>query len=211
MHVRTAEAADVQKVVDVHLETFPGFFLSSLGRSFLRQFYAGLIELKSGVLLVAEDGSDVVGFVGGADEQRGFYRQLLRQRAVRFIVAALPAIIRRPSVVGRLIRGRRRAQGHDDTPEGACLMTIGVDPRVEGSGVGRLLVGSFEQALVERGSHGYCLTTDADGNQRTNRFYGRLGLLRSRLIVTAEGRRLNEYRAVLPRPETVIITQEELQ
>lgn len=72
-------------------------------------------------------------------------------------------------------------------------MTLGVQPGQEGRGLGQSLVRAFEGALEASGSKSYCLTTDADDNDRTNRFYESLGLAMTRVIVTPEGRRLNEY------------------
>ena len=42
------------------------------------------------------------------------------------------------------------------------------------------------------------LTTDRAGNESVNRFYELLGFTLSQTYVTAEGRPMNEYIAVLP-------------
>lgn len=194
--VREARRDDLEAVVEVHLASFSGFFLSTLGPRFLREFYAALIDHPGGVLLVGVNDGDVVGFVGGAREQVGFYADLLAGRKWRFVWAALPAVMRRPSVGRRVVRGRQRAEGVD-TLAGPCLMTIGVRPQREGGGVGRALVAGFEAELRSLGESTYCLTTDADNNDRTNDFYRRLGMHKRRVLETPEGRRLNEFTKTL--------------
>lgn len=199
--VRDAVKGDVESVVGVHVSSFPDFFLTELGPRFLRQFYAALIEHESGMLCVANVTDGVVGFVGGATEQQGFYSDLLRRRKWRFGFAALPAIARRPSRASRVLRGRRRAQGHGETPPGACLMTIGVQPSAQGSGAGRALVEAFERALISRKVTSYSLTTDTQDNARANRFYRELDMTLRREVVTPEGRRLNEYWKLIDQSE----------
>lgn len=192
--LRPAEHADTRAVVQTHLASFDGFFLSTLGPRFLRLFYEGMIDVESGVLIVAVDGNRIVGFVGGATEQIGFYGSLLKTRAIRFAFAAAVAGLRTPTAIPRLIRARQRSSGHADTPLGSCLMTLGVLPGQEGRGIGQSLVNEFESEISRIGERSYCLTTDADKNDRTNRFYESLGFVRTRVITTPEGRQLNEYR-----------------
>lgn len=191
--VRSATSADVPMVVDTHLRSFEGFFLSSLGPRFLKTFYEGVLDVESGILLVAVRDGEVIGFVGGSTEQVGFYGELLRTRRAPFIRAAAGAALRHPATIRRLVRARRRASGDDQTPAGPCLMTLGVLPRAEGRGAGRQLVAAFERELRQRGANRVALTTDAVDNDRTNRFYTGLGFVLSRVIVTPEGRHLNEY------------------
>lgn len=190
--VRPARPSDVAEVVRVHRAGFPGFFLTSLGPRFLAAFYAGLVRLDLGILLVALRGTAVVGFVGGSPDQGAFYRALLRRRGPQLALAVVPALVHRPASTARLLRGRERL--HDEAAAvPACLMSLAVDPALHAHGYGRALVQAFEHELRSRGSTGYVLTTDADGNDATNAFYRSLGLVWTRTVVTREGRRLHEY------------------
>lgn len=193
LRTRRATTEDIVQIVAVHLASFPTFFLSSLGPRFLRQFYLGLLDHHAGILVIATHNDRVVGVVGGSTNQVGFYSDLMRTRRWRFGRAALPTLLRRPHVALRVLRGRRRAAGDEATPDGACLMTIGVLPETQGTGAGRELVSAFEVAVREAGEDRYCLTTDAEDNDRTNGFYVRLGMSCERTITTPEGRKLNEY------------------
>jgi ribosomal protein S18 acetylase RimI-like enzyme len=190
---RGARDEDVLSIVSVHMASFDGFFLSSLGSRFLREFYRGFIRVEEGILIVAEAPHGVVGFVGGTSDQAGFYSKLFHGRKRQFIFEAGIAAVRHPSAIPRLFRARRRSRGQLETLPGACLMTLGVSPGLEGKGIGKSLVRGFAQSLNSRGIGTYSLTTDADANDRTNGFYRSLGLRLERVVTTAEGRRLNEY------------------
>ncbi|KAA1425344.1 GNAT family N-acetyltransferase [Mumia zhuanghuii] len=189
---RPAVVEDLSAIVSVHRGAFPDFFLTSLGSGFLRTFYRGLVDVDSGVLLVAVGGGGrILGFVGGSEDRRAFYHTLIRRRGWRFAIAALPAVVRHPSMLRRVVRGRRRASEHEPIP--GSLMSLAVAPDSRSLGVGERLVSAFERELRLRGCSAYALTTDASDNEAVNAFYSRLGLVRSRVLVTPEGRRLNEY------------------
>ncbi|MFD1825295.1 MULTISPECIES: GNAT family N-acetyltransferase [Mumia] len=198
--VRHARSSDIERVVALHEASFPGFFLSLLGPTFLRELYRGLLALDEGILLVAEmpDGR-VIGFLGGTDDRPAFYRRLLRRRGWRFALAAVPAVVRHPSMARRVVRGRERAErGNDPGDAGVnqapgSLMSLGVAPQAQGTGAGRELVRAFDRVVQSRGSAGYTLTTDAEDNDRVNAFYVGLGLVPASEHVTPEGRRLIEY------------------
>ena len=57
----------LERVVEVHLASFDGFFLTFLGPKFLRLLYSELMKESEGVALIAQEkeGQVVVGFVAG--------------------------------------------------------------------------------------------------------------------------------------------------
>lgn len=193
VELREAEVGDARAVVQVHLASFPAFFLSTLGPGFLRVFYESLSAVDNGILIVACVDDQVVGFVGGTSDQEGLYRSMLSERTFQFVRAAAVAGARHPSAIPRLLRARRRARGDFDYMQGASLMTLGVAPQHGRKGIGSLLVSAFSQRLRADGIEQFSLTTDAVGNEGTNRFYISLGFQLERELVTLEGRRLNEY------------------
>lgn len=191
--IRVALPRDLEMVTDVHVRSFPNFFLSALGPRFLRLLYEEILRSETGVLVVADDGSGVVGLAAGTTTQSGFYRALLRRRLIAFALAAAPAALRRPVIVPRLFRALRRPAESASAAAPACLMSLAVHPRAEGQGIGARLVTAFCEELRSRGADGVCLTTDAAGNDPVNRFYQRQGFRATRSITTPEGRVLNEY------------------
>ncbi|MDH7568696.1 MAG: GNAT family N-acetyltransferase [Armatimonadota bacterium] len=191
--IRPMEPPDLGAVVAIHLESFPGFFLSFLGPRFLSLLYESLSADAEGVVLVADLHGSTVGFVAGVTSQAGFYRRLLRRRKWAFALAGAGAVLRRPSIAPRLWRALRRPTEASQSAADACLMSIAVRPSTEGKGLGRRLVHAFCEEMRRRGVGAVSLTTDRDHNERVNRFYQQLGFRLARTFVTPEGRAMNEY------------------
>lgn len=190
--VREMTLGDAPRVADVHLAAFPGFFLSFLGRRFLRLFYSQAVALGE-ITLVAEAGGQVVGLVMGSSRPGRFFKALLQRRLFAFALAALPAVARQPSTALRVLRALRKPRSAEK-PEGtSTLMSIAVDPATQSVGAGKALVRAFVEEARRRGSSKVDLTTDNADNDRVNRFYSSLGFRVAREIVTPENRVLNEY------------------
>jgi ribosomal protein S18 acetylase RimI-like enzyme len=189
---------DVPAVVQIHLDSFPDFFLTFLGSAFLRLFYGELQQDPTGVALVATfDSGAIVGFVAGTTDQHTFYQRLAREKKWAFASAALGALGRRPAIAGRLLRALRRPRDSQDASAGACLMSLAVRPSIQTRGVGRKLVEAFCQTVAARGMKAICLVTDRENNDQVNRFYLGQGFRVNRTYVTREGRRMNEYLRLL--------------
>ena len=184
----------ISKVVEVHLAGFLGFFLTFLGPSFLRELYSSLIEDPYGVCLVALEADEVVGFAAGTSRSSGIYSRLMRQRLIRFALAVLPAVLKKPTIIPRLLRGVTDPQSQPASDEKrGRLMSIAVDPQQQGKGIGKLLVSEFLELASQRGARQVDLTTDKVDNQPTNLFYQRLGFIIERSYTTPEGREMNQY------------------
>jgi ribosomal protein S18 acetylase RimI-like enzyme len=189
--------SDVEAVVEIHLRTFPGFFLSFLGHDFLALFYRSIRAAPEGVVLVATDEEGIQAFAAGVTSQKNFYERLVRRHWWRFALSSLGAAIRRPSVIPRLLRALRRPSETRQSVTAAALMSIGVSPESEGKGMGSLIFESFCREMAARGVTEICLTTDRDDNAHANRFYQRHGFHVSRSFVTPEGRAMIEYARAL--------------
>lgn len=191
--IRRMGSSDVPSVVQVHLESFYGFFLTFLGPSFLRELYAATLADPSGIGFVAEKEQGIYGFVAGTSQPAGFYQHLLRQRWWRFGVAAIPAILKNPLIVPRLLRAFRKPQESASQPDTGTLMSIAITPEAQGQGVGQALVETFLEEARRRGLKHVNLTTDRDNNDPGNHFYRKLGFRCSMSFITPEGRSMNEY------------------
>lgn len=190
---------DLPQVVDVHLKSFPGFFLTFLGHNFLALLYKNMQSDPEGVVLVATCNGQIKGFVAGTMYQIGFYQRLIKRQKWSFAVAALGALLKRPAIAPRLLRALRRPADVQHASAAACLMSIAVRPESACKGIGKQLVATFCQELARRGASSVCLTTDRDNNYRVNHFYQRLGFRLSRTYITPEGRAMNEYAMSLNR------------
>jgi ribosomal protein S18 acetylase RimI-like enzyme len=192
--IRTMLPEDVRAVVAVHLDAFPGFFLTFLGPAFLRALYRSIVRDPSGIALVGEAEGTCVSFVAGTTEPAGFYSRALRRGFFSFGVPAAIGVLRRPTVIRRVLRAFRRAKDSPAPASGrAELMSLAVMARWRRCGAGAALVNEFVRRVQERGGTAVLLTTDAVGNDAVNAFYARLGFVRSRTFVTPEGREMNEH------------------
>lgn len=183
----------VKDVVDIHIQSFPGFFLSFLGRDFLSQLYCGILTDPSGIAFIAVDNERIIGFVAGTDQPAGFYERLLKKRWWRFAIASFPAIIKETSAFLRLIRAFSMPKLVSAEKGRGTLMSIAVLPSEQKKGLARPLVKAFLAESVKRGLRYVDLTTDKKNNELANHFYVRQGFSLLRSFTTPEGREMNEY------------------
>lgn len=188
-----------RQVVAVHTASFPGFFLSLLGPRFLSIFYSALSSAPEGIAFVCmNDVGSPVGFVTGTSNPRGFYSRLLKRDWFSFALAAIPAVIRKPSIIPRVARAVFHPSDNPVGDDVAGLYSIGVLPKLQGTGAGKKLVQAFLEEAKKRGCTRVFLTTDQDNNEAVNAFYVKHGFSIERQFVTPEGRRMNEYWITLP-------------
>jgi ribosomal protein S18 acetylase RimI-like enzyme len=184
---------DITSVVRVHRESFPGFFLSSLGPGFLRLFYQAVMNDDDGIAIVAARQDAVVGFACGSRAPQDFYRRLLKRQWWKFGWAAMRSLVRRPSMVRRFIGGVGKRIVPTDSAAVAELMSLATLPHVQGQGIGRDLVIRFLSDARRAGATHVTLTTDSLGNERVNSFYRRLGFTLVDSFETNTGRKMNLY------------------
>lgn len=186
--------SDVSRVVDVHLSSFPGFFLSFLGPRFLSLFYTGVCTAPEGIAFVyLNEAGESAGFVAGTANPGGFYTRLLKKNWLKFALASIIPVLSKPSVIGRLARAVYHPSDNPIGNDVAGLFSIGVLPELQGTGAGKKLVQAFLEEAKIRGCKRVFLTTDRDSNDVVNAFYTKLGFAIERQFVTPEGRRMNEY------------------
>lgn len=170
-------AIDIDRVVEIHLAAFPGFFLTALGGDFLRGYYRTLRDHHHSILLLAEPslGAPADGFVAGVADPARFQRDL-RKHAMRLGLAAVPTLCRRPGLVPRVLRSAGGKPSQTLGPSSVELTSMGVLPSMRRTGRGTQLVEAFvATAATWPDSSCVVLTTDADDNEGANRFYAGLG------------------------------------
>ncbi len=191
--IRSMAASDLAEVGVLHGAAFPGFFLSGLGSRPLRELYAAMAEDPTGIAIVAESGGRIIGFAAGTTEPRSYYRRLIVRRWWRFARAILPAVLRRPSLIGRLAWRLRSATSAPVAAGETLLLSLAVSPEQQRKGIGRILLLEFLAAARKRGAKQVSLTTDAAGNERVERFYQSLGFKRRAAYSTPEKRLIHDY------------------
>lgn len=185
----------IDSVVAIHMASFPDYFSTSLGGRYIQVVYEEILKWPEHVAFVVLDRSsgEVVGFINGFTRQTRFYSHMARKRWLNVAVACMGAVLSRPTIVLRLFRALRYPQKSREASAEALLLSVAVLPASSGYGVGRALVEAFLQEMKERDVPAVCLTTDRENNERTNRFYQKLGFSIARTFTTAEGRAINEY------------------
>ncbi|WP_164100392.1 GNAT family N-acetyltransferase [Candidatus Laterigemmans baculatus] len=195
--IKTARVDQLTAMADLHMSAFPNFFLTSLGPRFLRTLYLAIERDPTGLVLTASDPQGrLVGFAAGVGESQSCFMRLIRSQFLRFAIAALPSLIRRPQILPRVLHSLRRSEssGQGENRQGAALlMSIAVDPRCAGQGIGGRLIESFLDRMALFGVQAVCLTTDRDANDAVNAFYLHHGFRLKQQFVTSEGRQMNEY------------------
>ena len=184
----------IESIAELHKKAFPTFFLTQLGIPFLRTLYMGYMEDKDSGIIAAEEEGKLVGFIAYSNDYPRFYKGLIKNHLIKFAFCSVGAAILHPSFIKRLLGAFQKSESVVKTERYVELASICVDPEMESRGVGSSLI-DYLKSIVDFNKYAYInLETDADGNDGVNRFYVKNGFKLEREFVTAEGRRMNEYR-----------------
>lgn len=192
--ITESEKDIIDNIVSIHLNTFTGFFLTFMGRGFLRLMYRSYAEYKESGILVALEGEKPVGFLAYSGDLSGLYKYMIKKRIVPFAWYSLGAFFRKPAVFMHLIKAFLKPGESKREERYVELASIGVDPAVKSKGVGSKLIDALK-AQVDFNTYAYItLETDAVDNEGANHFYKKNGFKLEREYETSEGRRMYEYR-----------------
>ena len=197
--IRKATGVDretISQVVDIHLATFKGFFLTFMGRGFLKQMYKAYIKHPKSNILVAEDENGVVGFLAYSEQMSELYKYMIKHQLIPFAWYSLGAFLRKPKVFMRLIRAFLKPGEAHREENYIELSSIGVRPDVKTKGIGSKLIDSLKLEVDFDSFEYIALETDAVDNDNVNKFYVKNGFELTREFTTHEGRKMNEYRFV---------------
>lgn len=199
LFIRPANSFDLNDIVRIHSTSFKGFFLPDLGTKFLKKYYSCVLNYKYRILLAAIYENTIVGFAAGFVNPANFYKELRRNK-LSLAISILPAIIRKPKRIKRLLVNFKRtksfaeySQLKKDITE---LSSIGVKSG-EKRGIGTELIIAFIQRAEELGAISVRLTTDTYRNEAVNAFYQKQGFNLLRTFEAQPGRWLNEYEKLI--------------
>ncbi len=187
----------LDEVVEVHMESFQGFFLTFLGRGFLKHLYRGFVEHPDSGLLLVTDNFKVVGFLAYSRDMSAFYKYLLNKHVITFAFYALLGFLRRPRVFFRLMRALGYSRNAKRAENYIELSSIGVHPKYSRSGIGTMLVRELKAKANHMTGDYIKLETDAENNGGVNQFYIDNGFVLHHIYETPEKRKMNEYRFYL--------------
>lgn len=192
--IRKAVIEDLQYIVDVHLASFQGFFLSSLGPSFLKTFYREFLLDEKGCCAISIEDDKVVGFVVGVVNPSKFFRRTFRKRLIPLALGTLNRLVKDPLIIIKLIR--RAASYPDKSPRKdnvALLSSIAVLPEYHNKKIGEKLVKEFLREAKNKGADQVTLTTDKFNNDRVVKFYQKIGFKINKTFTSYEGREMYDF------------------
>lgn len=185
----------VKSIVSIHLDTFKGFFLTFMGRGFLKQMYMSYTKHSlSDVLVAMDDDGTILGFLAYSSDLSGLYKYMIKHRLVQFAWYSLGAFFRKPKVFMRLIRAFLKPGESKRNENYIELASIGVSPMSKSKGVGTLLIEALKHEVDFSKFDYITLETDALDNDAANHFYVKNGFEIVRQFETHEGRKMFEYR-----------------
>lgn len=195
IEIRKASAKDIDEIVRIHCNAFKGFFLTSLGTSFLTFYYRCFVKSDETVSMVAIEESKVVGFSAATKECKGFNSRLIKQNLFSFALLSLKLLFSNPGALIRLAKNlTKKGDSVEDNEDYAELYSIGVDSNQQGKGIGKKLLAKTEEVMKLEGVERVSLTTDYDNNENAVGFYHSMGYETLYEFVTYPNRKM--YRLI---------------
>lgn len=174
--VKGITLSELDTIVSIHNNAFPGFFLTQLGNSFLKTYYRAVLKHYDGILLGCYDEDRLVGFCAATMLASGFNVRLIKSDWPSFMRVGTFLFLTNMSSIKRLyLNLSKRDSGYADTGEYAELLSIGVDFSYQGKGIGKQLLTELEKSVYGKGGVKLSLTTDFYNNQKTIGFYQTMG------------------------------------
>jgi ribosomal protein S18 acetylase RimI-like enzyme len=171
--IRKATLDDVDAIVSIHQDAFKNFFLTSLGKRFLKLYYHSFINCDKGCVFCAYKDNQVVGFSACSYVSRSFNSLLIKKNLVKYGIEALILLFTKPGALIRLAKNMNK-EGSDskvkDNGLYAELYSIAVSPLCQGEGVGKQLLLTTENDVLNY-NYQVSLTTDYYNNDKTIAFY----------------------------------------
>jgi ribosomal protein S18 acetylase RimI-like enzyme len=176
VEIRKILKEDLHEVVDVHKNSFKGFFLTELGDNFLTIYYDCVRKDERGVLIGLFDEGQLFGFCAATTVSKGFNTHIVKKNIFRFsIVGILLLLTRIPSLIRLFKNFSKTNSSVKDEEEYAELLSIGVSDKKQGQGIGKKLLIQLEHELRIKGCSNLSLTTDYNDNEKAVQFYKGLG------------------------------------
>ena len=167
----------VNQIAEIHLKSFPNFFLTTLGYSFLLTYYRSCAKSKEAVSICAINQYDekLIGFAVGCFNSAGFNKKLIFSNLFEYSHQAFLLLFTKPIALIRLFKNLSKNKDKNDKGDYAELLSIGVLPNYKGLGIGQNLLVRFENQVRDRGISTVVLTTDGNSNESVLRFYYKSG------------------------------------
>lgn len=191
MQYRNIQIEESEKLVKIHLESFKGFFLSSLGERFLNVYYKSCLKSSESIAICAVDENEnLIGLSVGCKYSKGFHKRLIKQNIMSFMIQGIVILVSNPKAIIRLTNNLGKNADKNDDGNYAELLSIGVLPNYNGQGIGKELIKKFEEEAIIRGCTDLALTTDFDENNKVLAFYKSIGYTIYNEFITYPNRKM---------------------
>lgn len=184
----------IDDIATIHMATFQGFFLTFMGKKFLKLMYRSYVEHNNSGILVAFEEEKAVGFLAYSGNFSELYKYMIKRKLIPFAWYSAGAFFRKPKIFIRLIKAFLKPGEAKRAEEYVELASIGVAPDFKAKGVGSQLISALKN-IVDLNRYAYIsLETDAVDNEAANNFYKKNEFKLIREYATSEGRKMFEYR-----------------
>ncbi len=176
MEIRSFNKHEIVQVVSIHKKAFNDFFLTQLGDKFLWLYYYTVSKNNKGILIGYYEDDNLLGFSCATTLSRGFYKALIIENSIKYGIFGIKLIFTKPCSLLRILKNFSKSnKSIKDDGNYAELLSIGVYPGIQGSGIGKQLLTELERQLSFNGIKLLSLTTDFYKNDKTIGFYKSLG------------------------------------
>ena len=172
------------------MERFSSFFLTTLGKSFLKVFYRAFLK-NPGVLLVLEDEGSVKGFAAGSRDNRSFFKKLLKNNLFEFGMSGVRIFFTNPAALKRMATNAGKSEKNNLIF--AELLSIATLKNKKG--YGKILLDEFEKEIAKENKENLpiSLTTDFDENDKAVQFYKDCGYKVKEIFESYQGRKMYRF------------------
>lgn len=198
--VKAESAAHFHAAALLHRDGIAEGFLSTLGAPFLTALYRGIARTEGGGVLVAVEGSVVLGFISYARDVKACYKRVLKANCFPLALAMAPNAFK-PAIYKKVVETLLYPFLHRDVPESAGavrggglrpeLLSMAVAVAARGKGVGKLLVKALDEEMFRMAIEGYYVVTHGV-DERSNGFYQSCGFAKIHEFKN-HGKPMNEY------------------
>lgn len=184
---RLAEARDMAQIAETHIECFPGYFITSLGRKLIQNYYHTFWR-ENNLFVVAEDKEEIIGFcmgyINGSNARSIFINENLYRLIWRLFGLCMTFNLLTIKKCFNIKNLNLKTSKHINKQVAAGnLLSICVKQEYRGFGVSKALVQNFENLLREKNLEDYTLSVYVT-NEEAIRFYTKSGMT---IIATMDG------------------------
>ncbi len=194
--VEIMEGRHIEQAVDIHIASFPGFFLTRLGRPFLRLLYSAYVKVPDAIALVYvdEETQRVAGTSLGVARPAAFFRRQLVFHGLGYAIASVPLLLKEPRTIARLLRAAMKPSQVPREANSAEWSSMAVLPEFRRRGIAKKFTERMKEEARKRNATYLYGWTDQVDNDAINAHHRKAGADYVQQFTTVEGRRMNVIR-----------------